>query len=122
MESVDSLVEAIDAFEGAVVLATHSEMILHAVAERLIIFDDGSPWLFEGSYQDFLDRVGWRDEETVVRQTERTDEKKWLKTEKKELKRMRYRTLGVPPLERRFSLEKSIIELEKKVAEDNILA
>ena len=41
MESVDSLLEAIDAFKGAVVIVTHSEMILHAVATRLIVFDDG---------------------------------------------------------------------------------
>jgi len=40
MESIDSLLEAIDAFEGAVVIVTHSEMILHTVATRLIVFDD----------------------------------------------------------------------------------
>lgn len=62
-ESVDSLIEAIDAFDGAVVIATHSEMVLRAVARRLIVFDGGMPWLFEGSYQDFLERVGWKDEE-----------------------------------------------------------
>jgi len=62
MESIDSLVEAIDVFDGAVVIVTHSEMILHAVAERLIIFDDDRVSLFEGTYQDFLERVGWRDE------------------------------------------------------------
>ena len=64
MESVDSLIEAIDAFEGAVILATHSEMILHALAERLIVFEGGKPWLFEGTYGDFLERVGWQDEQT----------------------------------------------------------
>ena len=62
MESVDSLLEAIDAFEGAVVIVTHSEMILHAVATRLIVFDDDSVKVFEGTYQDFLDREGWKDE------------------------------------------------------------
>ena len=41
MESIDSLIEAIDEFEGAVVLATHSEMILRAVANRLVVFDGG---------------------------------------------------------------------------------
>ena len=89
MESVDSLVEAIDAFDGAVVLATHSEMILHAVAEKLIVFDGGRPWLFEGSYQDFLDRVGWQDEAVEPVRTDRTEERKWQRTEKKEQKQMR---------------------------------
>ena len=36
MESIDSLVEAIDNFPGAVVIVTHSEMILNAVAKRLM--------------------------------------------------------------------------------------
>ena len=67
MESVDSLIEAIDAFDGAVILATHSEMILHALAERLIVFEGGKPWLFEGTYGDFLERVGWQDEQTATR-------------------------------------------------------
>jgi ATP-binding cassette subfamily F protein 3 len=63
MDSIDSLVEAIDAFEGAVIIVTHSELMLNAIAKRLIVFDDGKVTLFDGSYQDFLDRVGWRDEE-----------------------------------------------------------
>ncbi len=62
MESNDSLVEAIDAFNGSVIIVTHSEMMLHALATRLIVFDDGKVTLFEGTYQDFLDRVGWRSE------------------------------------------------------------
>ena len=62
MESNDSLVEALDAFNGPVILVTHSEMMLHALATRLIVFDDGKVTLFEGTYQDFLDRVGWKSE------------------------------------------------------------
>ncbi len=46
MESIDSLVEAIDAFPGAVVIVTHSEMILNAIAKRLIVFDGGEPRFF----------------------------------------------------------------------------
>ena len=34
MESVDSLIEAIDAFDGAVVIVTHSERILHSVSPK----------------------------------------------------------------------------------------
>ena len=42
MESVDALLEAVDAFDGAVIIVTHSEMILHAVATRLVVFDNGA--------------------------------------------------------------------------------
>ncbi len=130
MESVDSLVEAIDAFDGGVMIATHSEMILHAVAERLIVFDGGKPWLFEGTYQDFLERVGWQDEGTIARQPvrteeKRTDEKQWQKTERKELKRIRAdviaeRSRALAPLEKEIGrIEKRIMELEVKVGDEN---
>lgn len=62
MQSVESLLEAIDSFPGAVVMVTHSEMILDRVASRLIVFDGGNVSFFEGSYRDFLERVGWLDE------------------------------------------------------------
>jgi ATP-binding cassette, subfamily F, member 3 len=62
MESIDSLIEAIDVFDGAVIIVTHSELILEAVATRLIVYDNDSVSVFEGTYLDFLDRVGWSDE------------------------------------------------------------
>lgn len=62
MESIDSLIEAIEVFEGAVIVVTHSERMLNAVATRLIVFDDGKAKVFEGTYQEFLDRLGWKNE------------------------------------------------------------
>src|SRR5574341_923158 len=62
MESIDSLIEAIEAFDGAVIIVTHSELILEAVATKLIVYDNDAVSVFEGTYLDFLDRVGWSDE------------------------------------------------------------
>jgi ATP-binding cassette subfamily F protein 3 len=62
MESIDSLIEAIEAFDGAVIIVTHSELILEAVATKLIVYDNDSVSVFEGTYLDFLERVGWSDE------------------------------------------------------------
>ena len=129
MESVDSLIEAVDDFEGAVILATHSEMILHAVAERLIVFDGDKPWLFEGTYRDFLERKGWEDEQTAATGTGRIDGrigKDRQRAEKKELRRMRAgliaeRSRLLSPLGERISrLEKTIMELEQRVEADNL--
>jgi ATP-binding cassette subfamily F protein 3 len=126
MESVDSLVEAVEAFDGAAVLATHSEMILHAMAERLIVFDGNGAWLFEGTYQDFLDRVGWQDEEAGTARSGRAGERKELRTEKRELKRMRAeliteRSRSLSPLEREIArIEKAIIGLEEQMRDDNM--
>ncbi|MBN2676252.1 MAG: ABC-F family ATP-binding cassette domain-containing protein [Alphaproteobacteria bacterium] len=59
MESCDALIGAIDNFDGAVAIVTHNEMFLHHLATRLIVFDGGKVFLFEGSYQEFLDKIGW---------------------------------------------------------------
>jgi ATP-binding cassette subfamily F protein 3 len=59
MDSCDSLLAAIDAFEGAVVIVTHNEMFLHSLATRFVVFDRGRARVFDGSYQDFLDTIGW---------------------------------------------------------------
>jgi ATP-binding cassette subfamily F protein 3 len=61
-ESVDAFVEAVSAFEGAVILVTHIERVLSAVATKLVVFDGGKVELFQDGYADFLDRVGWQAE------------------------------------------------------------
>jgi len=63
MESCDSLVTALDNFDGAVILVTHNEMFLHALANRLLVFKNDTITLFEGSYAEFLEKDGWDDEE-----------------------------------------------------------
>jgi ATP-binding cassette subfamily F protein 3 len=61
-ESVDAFVEAVNAFDGAVILVTHIERVLSALAMKLVVFDGGKAQLFDGGYRDFLDRVGWQAE------------------------------------------------------------
>jgi ATP-binding cassette subfamily F protein 3 len=65
MDSCDSLLAAIDAFEGAVVIVTHNEMFLHTLATRFVVFDRGRARVFDGSYQDFLDTVGWESDDDL---------------------------------------------------------
>lgn len=63
MESCDALLAAIDNFEGAVVMVTHNEMFLHALAKRLIVFQNEGITVFEGSYGRFLEKGGWQEED-----------------------------------------------------------
>ena len=51
MESCDALLEAIDSFDGTVIMVTHNELFLHALAERLIVFHQNGVSMFEGGYQ-----------------------------------------------------------------------
>ncbi len=123
MESTDSLLEAIDDFSGAVVIVTHSEMILHAVATRLIVFDDGKATLFEGTYQDFLDRVGWKNESPPAQFVAKAAENKSVN--KKQLRRVRAALVNekskiLGALKNRIiEMEREIVSLEAKTGLDN---
>lgn len=124
MESIDSLIEALDAFEGAVVIVTHSEMILNAVATRLIVFDDGGVNIFGGTYQDFLDRSGWKDEMLEAGRSKENSAQRCNGTNRKDMRRIkaelinnRSRTLA--PLQSRISeVEETIMLLEQGIEQD----
>ncbi|MCB4790552.1 MAG: ATP-binding cassette domain-containing protein [Elusimicrobia bacterium] len=62
MQSCDSLIEAVDGFDGSVVMVTHNEMHLRSVATKLIIFDNDRISIYTGGYDDFLRDLGWSDE------------------------------------------------------------
>ncbi len=62
IESCDAFVCALDAFNGAVVIVTHNEMFLHCLANRLVVFKNDRVEVFEGSYQEFLDKEGWEEQ------------------------------------------------------------
>ena len=64
MQSCDALLESIDSFEGAVIVVTHNEMFLHAIANRMVLFQGGTARVFEGTYEEFLEKVGWEEEKS----------------------------------------------------------
>jgi ATP-binding cassette, subfamily F, member 3 len=121
MESADALLAALDSFGGAVVLVTHNEMFLHALANRLIVFDRGGVFLYEGTYQRFLEKEGWKEEEETSEGGSSAKEqvKGGLKQRKKELRRIRSqiiseRSVALTPLKIRMEhLETDIEELER---------
>ncbi len=124
MESIDSLIEAIEIFNGTVIIVTHSERILEAVATRLIVFDNDAVSIFEGTYLDFLERIGWSDEGSVrARKDKRPETEKNMN--RKDAKKLRAgiisdrsRTLG--GLKSRIeALEVEITKLEQDTERDN---
>lgn len=63
LESIEALIDAIEDFEGAVVMVTHSELILKRMAlNKIIICHEGKQELHLGSYEEFLAKNGWHDE------------------------------------------------------------
>jgi ATP-binding cassette, subfamily F, member 3 len=124
MESTDAMLAAIDNFDGTVILVTHNEMFLHAIARRLIVFQNGQIEIFEGVYQDFLDRVGWQEDESPAIRNANYPQNS--KPAKKEIKRLRSdfmneRAKVLTPLKENIRLtETHIEEQEKKLQAFNL--
>jgi len=84
MQSIDSLCDAIDSFQGSTIMVTHSEMLLRKLADALIIFHKGTAEYFDGTYNDFLEKIGWEEEESISK-----PKKSKPKLDKKERKKRR---------------------------------
>jgi ATP-binding cassette subfamily F protein 3 len=63
MESIETLSKEIVKFPGAVILVTHSELLLRSSVNKLIIFHQGRAEFFDGTYDEFLEKIGWETEE-----------------------------------------------------------
>jgi ATP-binding cassette, subfamily F, member 3 len=63
IESIESLIDAIEEFEGAVVLVTHSEWVLRRIPfNKLVVCHKQKQEQFLGTYDEFLEQVGWPEE------------------------------------------------------------
>ncbi|MFO7560064.1 MAG: ABC-F family ATP-binding cassette domain-containing protein [Desulfobacterales bacterium] len=116
MESCDALLAAIDSFEGAVVMVTHNEMFLDALAERLIVFQEEGASLFEGTYQSFLEKRGWHDE-TETRGISGAKNKDIIQTEKLSKKEIRRRRSQIIAKRAKITrpIEKQIEAIEDEI-------
>ena len=63
MESIDALIESLQDFPGALLIVTHNERILRALATKLIVFHRGRVDVFNTGYDEFLEKIGWEDED-----------------------------------------------------------
>ena len=124
MDSCDALLAAIDSFPGAVIIVTHNEMFLHAIAERLVVFQYDRIEVFEGSYQEFLEKVGWEDEAPLKSlKADNRDGEPHTKLTKKELRRQRSEIISersrvLKPLEQRITKAESEIDANEKQIEE----
>jgi len=61
MESTETLMNAVKIFEGAVMMVSHDEYFLNKIANKLIIYDHGKVFHYNGTYKEFIKNVGWKD-------------------------------------------------------------
>ena len=122
MESIESLITAIENFPGAVIIVTHSEMILKKLPlTKVVVCRIEGQEVVTGDYQDFLDRGGWEQEGSKKGKAKR---KKFSKQEIKQrtAEIVQERSKVLRPLQKEAEKkEKQIMELEKLVDERNHL-
>jgi len=120
MTSCDALLEAIDQFEGAVIIVTHNELFLNAISERLIIFQDEFPYVFEGSYSVFLEKKGWDNESSWIanrKENHATKKQDRKVTKKQRAQFIQKRSREITPIKKRISrIEDQITRLEEDLA------
>jgi len=61
MESTEALMNAVYSFSGSVLMVSHDEYFLNKIANKLIIYDNGKVFNFNGTYKEFQKRIGWKD-------------------------------------------------------------
>ena len=61
IESCEAMMEAVRDFEGAALVVAHDEHFLTAVATKLIVFKDDRVFLYPGSYSEFMESIGWEE-------------------------------------------------------------
>lgn len=119
LESTESLINAINDFEGSVMIVTHNEELLHSIADKLIIFDRNKVSFFDGTYEEFLEKQGWEDEGNNIKaNTEKTKKKYYTKEDIKKMKAVliQEKSKELKPLETKIKeLEKEIQEKEKQI-------
>ncbi len=123
VESCDSMIEALDEFPGAVIIVTHSEMFLHHIATKLIVFNEGKCSVFNGTYQEFLDNVGWEPEAKKPKKTAaapKRPEKEKLKELNKKKKAVLVMTKDIEKMidEEEAAFESVTIELSNLQGKD----
>ncbi len=62
MESIESLIDALEDYGGTAIVVSHDEELLQVFANKLIVFDGGKCFAFEGTYREFLEKIGWAEE------------------------------------------------------------
>lgn len=63
IESIEALIDAIETFQGAALIVTHSEWMLRRIPfNKLVVCHKQKQELFSGTYDEFLEKVGWQEE------------------------------------------------------------
>lgn len=116
VESMEAFMDALEEFEGAVVIVTHSELVLERLANQLVVFRNGTQEHFLGTYPEFLEKGGWQDDEKGA--GKKNQPNKDTKRLRADLVNERSRALK-PFTNKTEQAEMRIMKLEKDLEEAN---
>lgn len=123
MESVEALIDALEEFEGAVVIVTHSELILKRLPlDKIIVCRQGRQEIFLGGYQEFLDSGGWQEEGEAGKPKKKSGDQREIKHQRADQAASRSKL--VKPLDIEISkTEKAItdLEIEQQKAQEKLM-
>ena len=120
--SIDSLCNAIERFKGSTIMVTHSEMLLRRLADALVIFHKGGAEYFDGTYDEFLDKIGWEEENQNIDEKPKPTKPKIDNRERKKRRSalIQARSKENAPHKKELEFcEEKIIELETLLEEEN---
>lgn len=118
IESIEALIDALEDFEGAIVIVTHSEFILRRLnLSKIIVCRESQQSVFLGDYDTFLEKVGWEEEQKgnavkPKRADERRERADWIAK----------RSAALKPISKQIEQnEQKLVKLEKVHKQDQIL-
>lgn len=114
MESIEALIDALEDFQGALILVTHSELMLKRIVfDKLVICRQGKQELFLGDYEDFLEKKGWEGESILPSKRKGKDSRE-IKQQRADL--IGQRSKALKPIDQKIaSLEKQLHTLEAEL-------
>lgn len=117
LNSTSALIDAAKNFEGVTIIVTHSEEILRTLATKLIVFDNNNCFLFDGTYDEFLERIGWEEEKEETKSTQKSQNNKKEIRKQRAAQLQKEQNLLKPIKEKIKKIEDEIIKKEKLLGE-----
>lgn len=111
LESVEALTLELLNYPGAVVIVTHSEVLLKNVATKLVVFTKGDTQFFPQGYEDFLEKIGWEEDDQP--KSRAVGKSSYAENKKLRAEIIQERSRELSPLKKKMEkLEARIITLE----------
>ena len=116
IHSVDLLVEALNKYEGTIILVSHDRYFISRIANKIWEIEDHKILEFKGSYAEWED---WKERREKAKLAEKKDLKAETKTEKVVEVKKNVKPVNVPVNKEADKIKKQFNSLEGKIAELN---